>query len=255
MELLTKDISDDYFPDLASIALRLSTPDSLVTAHDMMSVQMSEAGVRANAHNPNGDASGLIQFMPKTLTNLGWFQGHEAFRKLSAVEQLPFVEKYYKPYVGHLDSVGGLYVATFLPAFISHATDKDFVLTAKNGPLGWAYGPNAVFDKNKDFAITVGELEDAVRRNCVGARWAQLEARLTGNGISPSEHNEEILDLGTIIGLQMALVQLGLNPGPIDGIPGPLTYSAVAAYQQMHGLTVDGIYGPLTRAALESDCK
>jgi hypothetical protein len=77
--------------------------------------------------------------------------------------------------------VGGLYTATFLPALVAHAGDPNFVLTAKAGVLPWAYGPNAAFDANRDLRITVGELELAVARNCVGARWDELVARLTAD--------------------------------------------------------------------------
>jgi hypothetical protein len=144
---------------------------------------MSESGVRANAHNPHGDASGLIQFMPATLAGHGWRSGHVAFRTLDATAQLPFVRAYFLPHTGKLVSAAACYVATFLPALLRHAHDADFVLTAKNGPLGWAYAPNAVFDRNKDYAITVGELEDAITRNCRGPRWAELTARLARHGV------------------------------------------------------------------------
>lgn len=100
--------------------------------------------------------------MPATLAGLGWRAGDAAFRRVSATQQLPFVRAYFAPHKGKLVSAAACYVATFLPALLRHAHDAGFVLTAKNGPLGWAYAPNAVFDRNKDYAITVGELEDAI---------------------------------------------------------------------------------------------
>ena len=182
VERLTDDIADDFFPKLRLVAMaRGARP-----LH-MLKVMKSESDVRANAHNDNPkslppekrwNASGLIQFMPPTLVGLGWTAGHAAFRGLSATEQLSWVQRYYMPYRGFLGSVGGLYVATFLPALIKHAGDPDYVLTAKSGQLPWAYGPNAAFDANHDMRITVGELEEAVARNCHGARWEELLARL-----------------------------------------------------------------------------
>src|ERR671935_378965 len=50
--------------------------------------------------------------------------------------------------------------------------------------------------------------------------------------------------------LQRQLVRVGEHPGPIDGRFGPLTASAVRAFQQRQGLAVDGIVGPITEAAL-----
>jgi hypothetical protein len=168
----------------------------------MMRVMKSESDVRATAHNDNPkslppekryNASGLIQFMPQTLKGLGWREGHEKFRRFTATQQMWWVKQYYTPYKGYLHTVGGLYVATFLPALVKHANNRDYVLTAKDGQLSWAYGPNAVFDANKDFKITVGELEDMVDRSCKGDRWEQLKARLEGYLLSVKEDASEAI--------------------------------------------------------------
>ncbi|AHF10560.1 MULTISPECIES: peptidoglycan-binding protein [Dehalobacter] len=50
--------------------------------------------------------------------------------------------------------------------------------------------------------------------------------------------------------LQIALIELGYNPGNPDGIFGPRTQSTVMAFQQNNGLVRDGIVGPATIAAL-----
>ncbi len=185
---LTADLDDDFFTRLHYVAADLSAADSRCRPRDMLAVMMSESGVRANAHNDNPkhlppekryNASGLIQFMPFILPGLGWDLGHEVFRELTATQQLEYVRRYYMPHRGHLHSVGGLYVATFLPALVKHANDPSFVLTGRDGPLAWAFAPNQVFDRNADFRITVGELEEAVARNCKGARWDEIVARFT----------------------------------------------------------------------------
>jgi C1A family cysteine protease len=56
-----------------------------------------------------------------------------------------------------------------------------------------------------------------------------------------------------VMRLQTALTQLGFGPGPIDGIFGPLTDSAVRAYQSSRGLLVDGVVGPQTWGSLHSE--
>lgn len=44
----------------------------------------------------------------------------------------------------------------------------------------------------------------------------------------------------TVADIQAALGKVGLYRGPVDGIAGPKTQSAIRAYQQRHGLLVDG---------------
>lgn len=246
--LYTADLSPDFFDGIKDVADKLEA-----NVRHLLGVMMSESGVMAKAHNPNGDASGLIQFMPQTLLNLGWRDGHAAFRALHATEQLPYVQAYFEPYKGKLVSVAAFYVATFLPALVSHAGDPDFVLTAKNGPLGWAYAPNASFDKNMDLAITVQELGDAVSRNCRGPRWSEILQRLDDAG-DPSPDTkpdpDQPIDLRTTQGIQCALVKLGYDPGRVDGLLGQQTRTAVVAYQTDVGLVPDGMVGPLTRASL-----
>jgi len=49
---------------------------------------------------------------------------------------------------------------------------------------------------------------------------------------------------------QQALKQSGHDPGPIDGVAGPRTTSALKAYQQANGLEASGRLDSATRAKL-----
>ncbi len=53
-----------------------------------------------------------------------------------------------------------------------------------------------------------------------------------------------------VSGLQTALQNAGFNPGPVDGVFGPKTLSALKEFQTAAGISVDGVCGPVTQDAL-----
>ena len=53
--------------------------------------------------------------------------------------------------------------------------------------------------------------------------------------------------------LQQILIDRGCDPGPVDGIFGPLTEAGVRAFQERSAITVDGIVGPETWGAINGD--
>ncbi len=169
------DLSDRFFRMWVDMCDRLR-----VDPFDLIRVSYSEAGCRAGAHNPHGDASGLLQFMPATLSGLGWTKGHEAFRLLSADEQIPFVDRYMRPHASWTTSDALCYVAVFLPALGAHAQAQgpDFVLCGQRGPLAWAYVANRVLDRDGNGAITVADLGKQLEAQCRGARWDAILWRL-----------------------------------------------------------------------------
>ncbi len=222
---------------------------------DLLGVMFSESQCRPAAHNPNGDASGLIQFMPATLRGLGWKGTAQDFRCLSASQQLPYVVAYFRPWAkaaGAFDSAGRIYQTVFLPGTLRTAKDPESVICAHGGTLGWAFDANAVFDHNGDGRITISELSDAVARNATGARWREMVGRLGLEAELPAledcdgrEHVDSILDV------QRALNALGADPELAeDGIAGKATEAAVRAFQVRAKLHEDGRAGPSTRAAL-----
>jgi peptidoglycan hydrolase-like protein with peptidoglycan-binding domain len=54
----------------------------------------------------------------------------------------------------------------------------------------------------------------------------------------------------TVRGVQQALKDKGLDPGPVDGVNGPATRAALKKYQAQQNLTADGRLGPKTLDSL-----
>jgi hypothetical protein len=134
---------------------------------NIVKIMANESGCEPSAHNPGG-AVGLIQFEPDTLRDEGWNAGANAFAALHAVEQMPYVYRYFAARKSSLAQAGGglgaLYTATFLPALTARAGDATLVLCGDHGPFAWAYTANRVFDEARKGWITVGDLVSAAER-------------------------------------------------------------------------------------------
>lgn len=121
----------------------------------ILAVMKNEAGMDPKARNPNGGATGLIQFMPATARGLGTTT--EALSKMSATEQLKYVEKYYSSFKGQIKSGTDLYLATFWPAAVGKS-DSYKIGGAEVARV------NGIFDLNKNGQITAGEFREYYRR-------------------------------------------------------------------------------------------
>lgn len=134
--------------ELVRMARRLG-----LNADAIAGVMALESGFNPAATNPKGGATGLIQFMPNTATNLGTTT--DALRKMTATEQLKFVERYFagRPNLKAGSRAGDYYVVTFMPGF---ANMPDIVPIAFRGD--GVYDVNAVLDRNKDGVLTVGDV-------------------------------------------------------------------------------------------------
>lgn len=238
---------------------------------DLLRVINSESACRADALNDNPkdrepdkrwNAAGLNQCMPAILQGLGFGTSlgprarAEAFCRLSVTEQLPFVRRYFAPHAGKLVNVTAWYLANFLPAFLPHAVEPEFVLGASKaaGFGGAVFAANASFDRDGDRKIQVRELGEAVIANFRGVRAGELARRygeVTGHVVVLPATGPARPDMRTWLGAQTALAALGYYHGPIDGIWGPRSRIAVGSFQADQGLQVDEMYGPITRAALQ----
>ena len=61
------------------------------------------------------------------------------------------------------------------------------------------------------------------------------------------------IDGATVRDLQAILEVLGFQPGPVDGLFGSRTTTAVQLFQQSQNLTADGIVGVQSRATLTQE--
>ncbi len=143
--------SATFIAKVKSISAKL-----LIEPDWLMAVMYKESGINEKAVNPNGGATGLIQFMPATAQSLGTTTA--ALKAMSNVEQLDYVYKYYKPYITKLNSYPDLYLATFFPAALGKS--DDWVLQTSRLSAKTIARANPVIDLNKDDKITVGEFKE-----------------------------------------------------------------------------------------------
>lgn len=126
-----------------------------VPADDLMACIAWETGRTFSpaVRNAAGSgATGLIQFMPTTAAALGTTTA--ALARMTAVEQLAYVERYFQPYRGRLNNLGDLYMGVLWPAGIGKP-DTYVLWDAKTRPT--TYRQNAGIDINRDSRITRGE--------------------------------------------------------------------------------------------------
>ncbi len=79
------------------------------------------------------------------------------------------------------------------------------------------------------------------------ATWLAIAPYIDYSGIMLRQGDTGML----VLILQNALRNAGYDPGPLDGIFGRRTLSAVLAFQKANRITADGVVGPRTWAALE----
>lgn len=121
-----------------------------------------------------------------------------------------------------------------------------------------------------DFNLTIYDVWGHVEfpgyswKPCPSISMEQFRSFLREKGTIPSSpifipnqpNNREILSIGDrgddVEAIQQKLKELGFNPGPVDGIFGPLTVDAVERFQRSARINVDGVVGPVTRKALDN---
>ena len=162
-------------------------------------------------------ATGLIQFLKSTAIGLGTTTA--ALKVMSAVEQLKFVEKYFNPFKGKLDTLEAVYTA-----ILSGSPKKPDDVLFKAGTPAYKLNP---LDWNKDGKITAAEATTIVG------------ARLFG-GVKAVQ--QKLLDLG--------FVPENLQGGFADGRWGENTSKVLAKFQKSKNLPETGLMNEETGSAL-----
>ena len=126
-------------------------------ANWLMAAMAFESGETFSPKIKNGagsGATGLIQFMPSTARGLGTTTADLA--QMTAVDQLFYVEQYFKPYAARIESLPDLYMAILWPRGIGKP--DDYALFTK---------PSIAYDQNKgldtDLNGIVTKLEAAAK--------------------------------------------------------------------------------------------
>lgn len=144
-------IKEPYEPFKAkviSIAKGLS-----VDPNWLMAVMAFETGEKFSPGVLNGAGSGaigLIQFVPSTAVGLGTTT--QRLARMTAVQQLDYVEKYYKPFSGRMRNLGDAYMAVFWKAGIGRP-DSYVLFTSADT----AYEKNKKLDRGNKGYITRGD--------------------------------------------------------------------------------------------------
>ena len=146
-------VSKEFKQKVIDISQKLKIkPDYLIACIAFESAETFSPSVR----NPNSSAVGLIQFLESTAKDLG--TSTKELAQMTALEQLDYVEKYFKSYSGKLTSVEDVYMVIFYPQAVGKS--KEYVISTKGNNV---YNQNVKLDTNKDGILTKGEARLAIR--------------------------------------------------------------------------------------------
>lgn len=150
-------LSNAFYNKVIQIAQKLNC-----SPNDLMALMYSESKLSTTTVNPKSQATGLIQFMPDTARGLG--TNIAALKKMSAEEQLNYVEKYLlsakksRGFGNRQLDPGTLYALAYVPVMAK----SEVIATRANDRKGW-YSQNAVLDTDKDGKITKTELGELLK--------------------------------------------------------------------------------------------
>ncbi len=150
-------VSPEFIKEVKAICKRFNWESPRLASY-LMACMAFESGHTfdpAVRNMAGSGATGLIQFMPSTAKGLGTTT--DKLAAMTAVGQLAYVEKYFKPYAHRIKTLSDMYMAILLPKYIG-ADERVHLFT--EGTV--AYRQNSGLDANKDGYITKGEATQKV---------------------------------------------------------------------------------------------
>lgn len=140
--------------------------------------------------NPNGSATGLIQFIEKTAKGLG--TSTAALKGMTRVEQMKYVEKYLAPYKGRMKNLGDVYMAIHWPAGVGKS--DDYVMYREGSK---EYAANKNLDKSGDGVVTRGETLARLRESTSGKGGQQYQQPVTTSELPETNTGPTAPQLGS----------------------------------------------------------
>ncbi len=250
-------------------------PDYLLSVMSIESAGTFDPSIR----NPDGGATGLIQFMPQTAKGLGTTT--EDLAKMSAVEQLQYVERFLQGNGGRIrkDVPGDYYMAVFMPAFVGAdgttvlgELGNQEIVPHTNLTYDRIYNSNKGFDPKKTGRFTVADVWGTTLGRIASARSrARLEVPEIGPLVPPApppspslppawrssggHYDLPALEVGAS-GTAVTFLQVLLKSDVITSVYTSFFEDQyVKPFQRAHGLAADGVVGRLTWRALAESCK
>lgn len=141
----------EFRAEVVSLCRRLKwTPAHASWLMACMAFESGESFSPAMKNRAGSGATGLIQFMPATAKGLGTTTDELA--RMTAVAQLRYVEKYFRPYAAKIHNMFDMYMAILMPKYVTSPMNT---VLFNEGTA--AYRQNSGLDQNTDGRITKAE--------------------------------------------------------------------------------------------------
>jgi hypothetical protein len=150
-----------------------------------------------NVINPQSGATGLIQFMPTTAQVLG--TNTQALAKMTALNQLDYVEKFYKPIAGKAKNFADVYLYTFASGYTNPAQAPDNAILAT--------GQSAYYHCKTQNVCTIRDFKNYVTNRFLNDFGETQESQiLTANNFKMIESKETLFFLVVIFVITIYLL-------------------------------------------------